>query len=137
MTSALSGKGITFPAYGERRTPSLCKGLSPWVAVRAHDLQASTRSPSPNTARRQGGQHAHGQSLRLGSKPLASFGRGAPRCPRALQGAARLGLVAEPRRIFPVSRMRYNSAAHADARASGVLCNAHRARAGGCGRWAA
>jgi len=134
MTSALSGKGSTFPAYGERRTPSLCKGLLPWSAGRARDRQASTCSPSPNTARRQGSRHSNGYGLRSKSKPLASFRRGAPRYSKALQGAAHLRPDVEPRCIFPVSRMRYNSAAHADARASAVLCKAHRARAGGCGR---
>jgi len=134
MTSALSGKGRTFPAYGERRTPSLCKGLLPWSAGRARDRQASTRSPSPNTARRQGSRHTNGYGLRSKSKPRASFRRGAPRCPRALQGALCLALDAGPRRIAPITRMRYNSAAHADARSSAVLCKGYRARAGGCGR---
>jgi hypothetical protein len=36
--------------------------------------------------------------------------------------------------VAPFTRMRYNSAAHADARASAVLCKAHRTRAGGCER---
>jgi hypothetical protein len=134
MTPVPSGKSSIFAAYDERRTPSLCKDPLPWSAGHASDLQASTRSPSPNSARRHGRGHTDGSSLRSRSKPLTSFGRGAPRCPRALQGASYLGPVAEPRRTFPVSRMRYNSAAHADARSSAVLCKGRRARAGGCER---
>jgi len=130
MTTALSGKGSTFPAYGERRTPSLCKVLWPRSAGRARNPQTLIRSPGSNFTCLQSGGHTGGYSLRSKSKPLTSFGRGAPRYTDALQGAARLGSIAGPGRILPVSRMRYNSAAHADARASGVLCRAHRARAG-------
>jgi len=134
MTLALSAKGITINAYGERRTPSLCKGPWPWAAVRAIEFEGPTRSPSPNITRRKGGRHAQGQGLRSRSKPLASFSRGAPRYPWALQRAARLGVGAASWRAASFSRMRYNSAAHADARASAVLCKGHRARAGGCER---
>src|SRR3990170_5937613 len=115
MTLVLSGKGSTFAACGERCTPSLCKGLLPWVAVRAHDLQASTRSPSPNTARRQGARHAGGQSLRLRSKPLASLGRGAPRYLIAAQVLSRLGPVAMLVHATSSMGMRYNNAAQSDA----------------------
>jgi hypothetical protein len=134
MMSALSGKGITINAYDQRRTPSLCKGLPSWSAARARNAQGPTRSPSPNITRRQDNQGTHVHGLRLRAKPITSFGRGAPRYPRALQGVARLGVGAASRHTASFSRMRYNSAAHADARASSVLCKGHRARAGGCGR---
>jgi hypothetical protein len=134
MTSVLSRKGITFNACGGLRTPSLCSGPSQWAAVRTLGLRAATRSAGPNTIRHQGRWHTLGQGLRFRPKLLASFGRGAPRYPAAMQEAARLGLCAAPGRIASFPGMRYNSAAHADARASAMLCKGHRARAGGCER---
>jgi hypothetical protein len=115
MTLALSGKGSTINACGERRTPSLCSGSAQWAAVRARGFRAPTGSPSPNTARRQVGRHAHGQGLRLRSKLLASFGRGAPRCPRVLQRAARAGRVAVLAGAASAVPMRYNNALLTDA----------------------
>ena len=115
MTLALSGKGSTFPACGELRTPPLCKGLWPWAAVRARDLAASTRSPSPNTTRRQVSQHANCQGLRLRSEPPASLGRGALRYLSAVQVPSRLGLVAIPVHATSSMGMRYNNAAQSDA----------------------
>jgi hypothetical protein len=110
MTPVLSGKGSTFAACGQRPTPSPCNGPSQWAAVRARGRRAPTGFPSPNTARRQVGRHAHGQGLRLRSKLLASFGRGAPRCPGALQRAARAGRVAVLAGAASAMPMRYNNA---------------------------
>ena len=115
MTSVLSGKGSTFVACGEHRTPSLCRGLWRWAAVRAQSFPAPARSPSPNTTRRQGNQHVHGQGLRLRSKPPTSFGRGALRYLSAVQVPSRLGLVAIPVHATSSVGMRYNNAAQSDA----------------------
>jgi hypothetical protein len=115
MTSVLSGKGSTFLAPSERRTPSLCKGLWQWAAVRARDVQASTRSPGPNSARREDRGNADGQGLRLGSKLHASFTRGAPRYPEAWQGQLCAGRVAVLAGAASAVPMRYNNAAQSDA----------------------
>ena len=137
MTSVLTGKGSTFPAYGERRTPSLCKGLLPWAAGRARSLRAPVRSLGRNTTRRSGDRHVDGQRLRLRSKPLASFSLGAPRYLRALQEPALAGRVAVLAGAASPMPMRYNNAAHTDARGRAAIHPRRRARAGGCGRWVA
>jgi hypothetical protein len=121
MTSVLSGKGSTFLAFNERRTPSLCKGPWPWAAGRARGFQASTRSPSPSSARRQGRGNAYGQGLRLGSKLLASFTRGAPRYPEAWQGQLCAGRVAVLAGAASAAPMRYNNAAQSDAFRSALI----------------
>ena len=134
MTSALSGKGIAISACGQRRTPSLCNGSLQWAAARARGARASAPSLSLNRARSESGRPAYKQRLRLRSRPFASFVLGLRRCRRTLpvqlpaEACAALGQAAS---FVP---MRYNHAAHPDARANAVLCKGHRARAGGCER---
>jgi hypothetical protein len=121
MTSVLMCKGSTYLARGERRTPSLCKGLSPWAAARDPGLRAPAPSLNPNRACSKGSWNAESQRLPLGSRPFASFGQGPRRCLEALQGPLPARGVAVLPSAASATPMRYNNAAQSDAFRSALI----------------